>query len=136
MATHTAHPLWYRIHSATANVVELTATTIAYAKEYAAAAIAQRAKDKDELQQRPRRFKEVRGAANTTNNDAMDDDSVGTGIITFKWVNAKTGVVCCFGTDDKNRLKYKFPIYWKGMMFRSAGRGGPPVPFSTILNTK
>ena len=56
------------------------------------------------------------------------------GILTFKWVDAKTGVVCTFGTDDNNKIKYKRPKNWKGFTFRKPGRGGGTIYFSDILN--
>ena len=61
---------------------------------------------------------------------------VAAGLLTFKWINAKTGVVCTIGTDDNNEIKYKIPKYWEGFTFRKAGRGGGTVPFSDILNKK
>ena len=56
------------------------------------------------------------------------------GILTFKWVDAQTGVVCTFGTDDNNKIKYKIPKNWKGFTFRKPGRGGGTIDFSDILN--
>ena len=60
---------------------------------------------------------------------------VGTGILTFKWVNATTGVVCAFGTDDKNRIKYKNTLNWKGISFRKASWDGGTVEFNSILQS-
>ena len=59
MQHHTAHPLWYRIHSVATNVAELTATVIQHAREFTDAAVAQRAKDDKKLQESPLRFEDV-----------------------------------------------------------------------------
>ena len=61
---------------------------------------------------------------------------IATGILAFRWVNAKTGVVCEFGTDSRGVIKYKLPRYWEGMQFRKPGRGGETIAFSTIMKTK
>ena len=54
------------------------------------------------------------------NANAFFFQLVGTGILTFEQANATTGVVCVFGTDDKNRIKYKKALNWKGMSFCKA----------------
>ena len=59
MHHHTAHPLWYRIHSTAASVATLTATAIQYARDFTAAAAAQRAKHAEKEQERPLRFEDV-----------------------------------------------------------------------------
>ena len=66
---------------------------------------------------------------------------VATGILEFKWINANKNVVCCFGEDNNDRIKYKIPTYWKGICFRTAGRGvqeihlGPHISYPWTRDT-
>ena len=59
---------------------------------------------------------------------------VATGILEFKWMNAKKNVVCVFGEDDKGVLKYKIPTYWKGICFRTTGRGGRIIDYTSVFD--
>ena len=76
MPHHTAHPLWYRIQSTTTSVATLTATAIQYARDFTAAAIAQRAKDAEEEQSTPLRFEDVVDEQRRPNEAVPDDMSV------------------------------------------------------------
>ena len=76
MQHHTAHPLWYQIHSVAANVAELTATVIQHSREFTAAAVAQRATDDAQLQERPLRFEDVGATESKQIADVPDDISV------------------------------------------------------------
>ena len=76
MAPPTAHPLWYRIFSTTANAADLTTTVIRYAADYASAAIAQRGKDREEHEKEVLQFDPV--VSGQLEHDLLDnDDSVG-----------------------------------------------------------
>ena len=55
----TAHPLWTQMYAASSTVTVNTANAIAYACQYAAVAVAQRAKKREESQHTVLRFKEV-----------------------------------------------------------------------------
>ena len=76
MAPPTAHPLWYRIFSTTANAADLTATVLRYAADYASAAIAQWVKDEEGREKEVLQFDP--GASGQREHDLLhDDDSVG-----------------------------------------------------------
>ena len=55
----TAHPLWTRIYAASSTVAETTANVIAYARQYAVAAVAQRSKESEASYRSVFRFEEV-----------------------------------------------------------------------------
>ena len=55
----TAHPLWTRIYAASSTVAETTANVIAYARQYAVAAVAQRSKEREASYRSVFRFEEV-----------------------------------------------------------------------------
>ena len=44
---------------------------------------------------------------------------IAAGLLTFQWTNAKGEVLCVFGKDNKDRIKYKFIHNWKGFTFRN-----------------
>ncbi len=76
MSAPTAHPLWSQFASATADVALLTATSIQYAREFAAAAIGQRIREEDQQEHEVLQFVEVADDSAVDEN-ADDDDSVG-----------------------------------------------------------
>ena len=61
---------------------------------------------------------------------------VATGILTFNWINANKNVVCVFGKDDNNMIKYKVASYWKGICFRKAGHSGGRIDYASVFNRK
>ena len=75
MAPPTAHPLWYRIFSTTANVADLTTTVIRYAADYASAAIAQRGKDREEHEKEVLQFNPV--VSGQLEHDLLDVQGMG-----------------------------------------------------------
>ena len=67
----TAHPLWTRIYAASSTVAEMTANVIAYARQYAVAAVARRAKEKEASHRSVLRFEEVEDTAATAGDDVV-----------------------------------------------------------------
>ena len=53
----------------------------------------------------------------TYNVNAFFFQLVATGILTFKWMDAESKVVCTFGTDDKVKIKYKTQCTGKDSLF-------------------
>ncbi len=59
MSVPTAHPLWLRFASATANVASLMAASIQYAREFATVVIGQCNREEDQQEQEVLQFVEV-----------------------------------------------------------------------------
>ena len=54
------------------------------------------------------------------------------GLLEFQWASRKREVICVLGTDDNNRIKYKFVQNWKGFSFRSNNNRGRSIPHSEL----
>mmetsp|Transcript_13705 Transcript_13705/g.23332 ORF Transcript_13705/g.23332 Transcript_13705/m.23332 type:complete len:186 (+) Transcript_13705:890-1447(+) len=59
---------------------------------------------------------------------------IGSGILSFWWGHSSEEIVCEFGTDNNDRLKYKNIKYWRGFTFRSAKWGGGHFEYISLLN--
>jgi len=59
---------------------------------------------------------------------------VGVGILTYKWVNANTSVVCELAKDDNNHFHYKNKSYWLGFAFHKNEWGGGTISYDDIFN--
>ena len=71
MTPLTAHPLWSRIFAASSTVADATANVIAYARAFAAAAVAQRTQDEEDSRSSVLRFEEAADITAPANNDPV-----------------------------------------------------------------